>query len=329
MPRPLEGHPDSPASAFAPAAGHDDGAPRAGQAAEEESRPVAATVGNPDAQQIGFARRLRRSIPEELYDAAHGEASAFLLTIALVLDRSGGHVERQLHLVAEQLGSERASAVRRLYGQLTDAGPEYGLPLLEIAFPALKRRPAPQLKFLIDLIRRLVETDGEMDLFEYCFYQVLVGSLGQYGDPERASAGRKVSKREARAAALQLIRIVAHRGHDDPAQREAASRAGAAALGELARGAAYAATGAGDVMQMDRALDALRNVNPDERKHLVDALSATIGHDHRMTVTEGELLRAICASLACPLPPLLAANGLSPAGPGPASSSPAGAEEPH
>jgi Zn-dependent protease with chaperone function len=328
-PRPQERGPDNRASAFAPAASHDDVSPPAGPAADEETRPVAATVGNPDAQQIGFARRIRRSIPQELYDAAHGEASAFLLTIALVLDRSGGHVERQLHLIAEQLGSERASAVRHLYGQLKDAGPEYGLPLLEIAFPALKRRPVPQLRFLIDLIQRLVETDGEIDLFEYCFYQVLVGNLGQYGDPERSSAGRKVSKREAREAALQLIRIVAHKGHVDPAQCEAAWRAGAAELGEWARSAAYAPAGAEDVVKMDRALEALRNIKPDERKRLVDALGATIGHDHRTTVTEAELLRAMCASLACPLPPLLAPHRFSPAGSGRAPSSPAGVEEPH
>ena len=284
-------------------------------AATADSKSIGATVGNPDAQHIGFARQLRASIPESLYSAAHGEASAFLLTLALVLDRSGRHVERQLHLVAEQLGPERTSAVRRYYEQLMDAGPAYGLPLLEIAFPALKRRPAPQLRFLIDLIRRLVETDGEIDLFEYCFYQVLAGNLRQHGDPEHSASGRGVSKREARQAALQLIRIVANKGHEDPEQREAAWRSGTAELGRWAVSGseAHATAGSGTVADLDHSLDVLRRINLAGRQHLIQALSATIGHDNRMTVIEAELMRAICASLDLPLPPLLTANRLAPA----------------
>ncbi|MGH8168579.1 MAG: M48 family metallopeptidase, partial [Woeseiaceae bacterium] len=144
---------------------------------------VAATVGNPDARQIGFARQLRQSIPEALYDAAHSPDLALLLTLALVLDRSGRHLKHQLHLITEQLGSDRCALVKRYYDQLQEAGPAYALPLLEVAFPALKRRPAPQLQFLIELVRRIVETDGEVDLYEYCFYRILTGSLRQSMEP--------------------------------------------------------------------------------------------------------------------------------------------------
>jgi hypothetical protein len=31
----------------------------------------------------------------------------------------------------------------------------------------------------------------------------------------------------------------------------------------------------------------------------------TIDHDHKVTVGEAELLRAVCGCLHCPLPPLL------------------------
>ena len=315
LPQPQGGHQEVETQAFADAAGLASAAASGGELAETaDSRSIGAAIGNPDAQHIGFARQLRRSIPESLYSAAHREASAFLLTLALVLDRTGKHLERQLHLVTEQLGSERTSVVRRYYEQLMNAGPAYGLPLLEIAFPALKRRPAPQLRFLVDLIRRLVETDGEIDLFEYCFYQVLVSNLRQYGDPEHSASARGASKREAREAALQLLRIVADRGDDDPAQRDAAWRAGKAELGRWAASGsqAYAPASSGTVAELDRSLDVLRRISLAGRQHLIQALSVTIGHDNRMTVIEAELMRAVCASLDCPLPPLLTANRLAP-----------------
>jgi hypothetical protein len=36
---------------------------------------------------------------------------------------------------------------------------------------------------------------------------------------------------------------------------------------------------------------------------LVEALEATVEADGKLTLEEAELLRAICASLHCPLPP--------------------------
>jgi hypothetical protein len=48
---------------------------------------------------------------------------------------------------------------------------------------------------------------------------------------------------------------------------------------------------------------------PAGKELLVQALVLTISHDLRMTVAESELLRAICAAVHCPLPPLDVATG--------------------
>ena len=42
------------------------------------------------------------------------------------------------------------------------------------------------------------------------------------------------------------------------------------------------------------------------KEQLVEAMVATVTHDQQLTLGEAELLRAVCASLHCPLPPLLA-----------------------
>jgi hypothetical protein len=56
--------------------------------------------------------------------------------------------------------------------------------------------------------------------------------------------------------------------------------------------------------RLDEALTRIDRLQPDAKNRLVQALAATISHDARMTVAESELLRAICATLHCPLPPL-------------------------
>ena len=133
---------------------------------------IAETVGQPENEHVEYAQHLRQSTPESLYEAAHSSEFAYLLTIALVLDRSGRIVERQLALAKEQLGTERARLLRRYYDELAATGPEYRLPLLEIAFPALKLRPAQELSYLVSLTTRMIEIDGEIDLYEYCFYRI-------------------------------------------------------------------------------------------------------------------------------------------------------------
>jgi len=147
----------------------------AGTRAEQRTLPASIpdAVARPDPQQLAFAGQLRRSIPAEIYAAAHSPEQAWILALALALDLNTLHSERQLRFVDEQLGVERGKQVRRYFGQISKIGAGYRLPILEIAFPALKRRPVPQLEYLLELVRRIIELDGEVDLYEYCFFRVL------------------------------------------------------------------------------------------------------------------------------------------------------------
>ncbi len=66
------------------------------------------------------------------------------------------------------------------------------------------------------------------------------------------------------------------------------------------------------VGQLDAALRELRHAAAKLRARLVDACSACICADQSVSVEEGELLRAICDMLNCPMPPLLAGQSVSP-----------------
>lgn len=276
----------SPAMGFAPAPG-------------KVPTPAADAVGNPGMEQIAWARRLRESIPEELYDAAHSHELAYLLAVALVLPRNG----RGLELVGEQMGQERARLVSRYHAGLWRLGPQYRLPLLEIALPALKRRPAPQLEYLLALIRRLIEQDGEIHLHEYCFYRVLENGLAAGRAPVRGA-----SRRATREAAVELLRIVAAAGHDEPEARRAAYMAAIAHFGSWAgqHGQEGFPDAAASVARLDQVLDLLAGTSAATRRALVQAVESAVLHDERVTLSETELLRAICAALDCPLPPFVA-----------------------
>lgn len=55
---------------------------------------------------------------------------------------------------------------------------------------------------------------------------------------------------------------------------------------------------------LDRALARLDALAPDAKRALIEALIVTILHDRELRLGETELLRAVCANLHCPVPPI-------------------------
>jgi Zn-dependent protease with chaperone function len=264
---------------------------------------ISASVGQPSEEHIAFATRVRQSLPNVLYDAAHSTELSYLLVIALILDREGETLDRQLSLLAEQLGEQRTGLVGEFRTHLQDAGPEYRLPLLEIAFPALRQRPAPQLNFLIDLTARLIEIDGDIELHEFCFYRVLATNLRHVMQPSKSRKAKRASRKDVRNAAVDLMRVVAQHGHDNDADGEAAFRSGLEKFGKWGDAYTYDSDIAATTSSLEKSLDQLVSLNSEGRQMLLDSVTTVVLHDEKLTVPEAELVRTICASLEIPLPP--------------------------
>ncbi len=265
------------------------------------------SVGNPAEHHVEYAEGLRRAMPQRLYDAAHSPDLAFLLAIALVLDPDPQQRERQAALIDERLGAERRRTVEALAADVRTTGPAFRLPLLEVLFPALKLRPAAQLAFLLDLVRRLVELDGRISLYEYCVYRILQSSLDQSVNPGGRRRRARATRAQRRQASHALLALIAARGSGDAAARERALRAGLAVLGNDTADAAPGADTGSAVATLDRSLDILQSLDIRERQTLLRAVSATVAADQRLDIEEAELVRVICATLDCPLPPMLVA----------------------
>jgi len=265
-------------------------------------------IGVPQAKHVEFAQQLRKSFPEDLYDAAHSHELSLLLAVALAMHADSHVAGRQLRIVKDMLGDDRASFVARFHAELIDIGPAYRLPLLEIAFPTLKLRPTPQLEFLLQLAKRLIETDGQVELGEFCYYRILASQLSQAAAPGHSRRAVRSSKKSIRLAAVRLIRVLADQGNDDAESREHAFRAGIAAFGDWARETDASVAPDTRITALEKSLDTLGGLNSSGRQRLIEGVSRCIAHDGQLTLAEAELLRAVCTSLDCPLPPLLAAT---------------------
>jgi len=296
-----------------PAAAANDDARHAGIAAAaggmaQLPASIGDMIGQPQTAHIAHAAALRESVPDSLYDAAHSSETAYLLVIALILDRSGRALKQQLSLAERQLGRARTALIRQYYDALARTGAQYRLPLMEIAFPALRRRPLPQLTYLVELAGSMIDVDGHVDVYEYCFYRILVANLEQASNPSYQRKRRSAEREAVRQAAVDLLRVVATYGHADDAVRKRAFEAGIAVFGDWGRKYAYETDTTYSVAMLDESLDRLLALNSEGQQLLLKAISKVVLFDDRLSLTEAELIRAICASLNCPLPPILDDN---------------------
>ena len=260
-------------------------------------------VGRVGPAQIDFAARVRRSLPEELLSAAHSRDDSVLLALALALHHEPPILAGQLKLLSARIGSARSERCQRYATTLRGLGPQYRLPVLELAFPSLKDRPRQQLRFILELIDKLVRHDGQLELFEYTLLRVLRELLRDAEQPSQPRGRRHRERRAAAAAAAQVLALVARFGHADPVQAESAYRRG---LDRLAPGTtARLPEREMDLDAFDVALSHLAELNDRGRRAVLTAVYATIAHDQTLTVAEQELLRAVSAALRIPLPPLV------------------------
>ena len=247
------------------------------------------------------------SLPDGLLAAARSPEWAPALLCLLLLSQAGEIQERQRLVVARRLGAEAEGRLAHLIAEHPAPTPRQRLPLAEIAFPALKRRPREDLARLGETARELIHADGEVDVFEYALARMLAVQIGDALDPPRVRPNGRLDLADRRAEASALILALARLGHADEAAARAAEAAGLAAAGLPQPGGPRLIEDWRETL--DGVLTPLNDLRPRAKGTLIAALTTTVTHDRQVTVAEGEILRAICAVLHVPLPMAPAADG--------------------
>ncbi len=300
-PRPLDGVMEDLRSGLVNREHH---APPSTQAESPINDPAAvAQVVLPLGNDQPRAGAISETMPAELAAAARSPDQAIALVLALLLDDKPDARAKQEICVREFLGEASLTDANALAPQLARLHPALRLPLAELAFPTLRKRPRTELTPLIACVDAMVRADGEVSLFEYCLGCMLHQQLTSSLDPSADwSAGRKKPFDVQHEIAL-LVSVIAQNGQDSAAD---AQRAYAAGMHSILPDCtvAYSPPSAG-VSALDTIWTTLDGLDSIGKSILVEGLLATIGMDGKTTVAESELLRIVSAVLHCPLPTTL------------------------
>jgi Zn-dependent protease with chaperone function len=263
---------------------------------------VASHVGAPAGAAYRSATTILDQIPEGLRDRAHHDDTVVPLVFGLLL--SGQHEVRvkQHAALAQRHGQAVADAAWREAGELASLHPMLRLPLAEVAFPALRHRPPAEQENIMGSVNALIQADGRLSVSEYCLSRLLHEELYEAAHRRPTWGRRRHPLSASRAAAATLLATLAHAGHDDAAEAEAAFHAGAARLFG-GQPLPYQAPSQG-VVALESVWAPLDGLNPADKQLLVEAMVTVISHAGEIRVSELELLRTVCALLHCPLPPV-------------------------
>ncbi|WP_242342191.1 M48 family metallopeptidase [Anaeromyxobacter terrae] len=265
----------------------------------EEERLAAAfapsTAGVTLAPQVVRARALLAGIPPALAVAAQAPASAGALARALLVDRDD--TARAGQLASVQEAALRAE-VGRLGAAISGVDRAGRMALLDLAAPALTRLAPADGEALVRDLRALAAADGRTSVFEWAVQRIVARRVVPRAP---RSGGRARSVEDVQVECLEVLSLLAWLGSSEGPSAQAALDAGVSALGAsgpwriLPRGRVGAA-------RLEAALTAIDAAAPRVKERVLAACEACAGADGRVIPEEGEVLRAIAASLGVPAP---------------------------
>jgi hypothetical protein len=174
------------------------------------------------------------------------------------------------------------------------------LPALLEMFPALRRLGRQEREGLLKCLNGLLIRDERVSIHVYALRKLAQVHLRDELQPRARAFNLHLT---AVAKDLQaLFSVLALSGSEDETAARRAYEIGMEQLLPTRRPAFERMMNW--PQRLDVALNRIDRLQPAGKELLVQALVRTISHDLRMTVAESELLRAVCAAIHCPLPPL-------------------------
>ncbi len=210
------------------------------------------------------------------------------------------HARRLLEALPAQTRQRLATPEGAEQVVLEGLGRAQQLLIFELALPALKQLPQKRRDTFLAEVRRRVEADRKVTLAEFVQATLLRQHL-------REGAGKPIPTKFGKVEdvaqdAHVILSLIAHASRGDT---EAAHAKGKAVLGVELPGALPAAelTAA----RLETALERLRHLQPFQKPRVLKACVETAAADGRFRLAEAELVRAVAATLDCPLPPVIGA----------------------
>ena len=272
---------------------------------ERNAQTIAASmvesIGQLTSVNLALAAALLESIPPAASEQVRYSSGAQAMIYALLLDKNADLRLQQMAVLSKHCDAKMVDFVIKTL-EMTDAlADELRVPLVETAFPALRKCGRDDYVKFRGVVEALVNCDSRVDLFEYTLQAMLVRDLDIHFNLAARLSTQYYAPKGVEKPFTLVLSLLAHAGHDNVTEVNAAFGKGLAVFGV---GGPLLPRSECTMAKLDASLRTLAHVSMPVKKKLIQAITVCIWADGKVTVRERELLRAIAAMLGCPMPPL-------------------------
>jgi len=276
------------------------GVPVLGFADEAASR-----VGHVDPEAVRYAKALHDSMPDLLRLAAQEPLSAHAVVYALLLDPRPDVRNLQLTRLKTMAELQDFAETLRLVAAVQALPDTHRLPLLDLAMPALRQMSPGQYWTFRAQVEMLMVADQRLNLFEYTLRCVLHRHLDAQFLPKRQTRPVHGSPQKLARPVAMVLALLAWEGQPKPDEAARAFDTGMRAYIGGDHTHRLPPREECSLAEFDAALQTINRSVPAIKRRIIVACTACILANQQINVREAELLRAICDTLDCPLPPLI------------------------
>lgn len=273
-------------------------------------------IGAVDQKKLVIANDLLQAIPEELSEAAREDGSACEIIFAILLDSDSPSegsttesfedllhrspvLDSQWKILSKSFPEDSLAKIREYYGILKTKPSSSKIPIVELAFPTLKAMDKNKYQTFRNTLIELIPADNKVDLFEYTVHQYLIRDLDRYFGFAGAEKVQYSKIGEILPMYQKVLSYLAYAGSDDPKEINEAFSKGCS---EFSISCPILPKEECTPYLFGSSLSELAKASPALKKKLLSSFYRCIASDGIITLEEGELIRAIAATLDAPMP---------------------------
>ncbi|NKB34095.1 MAG: M48 family metalloprotease [Pseudomonadales bacterium] len=259
-------------------------------------------VGNPESSHLCHAEQIRESIPQKLLEAAHDPSGARAIIYMLVLNRTDPTRRGQLNLLEDNADAGVYKEIQLLLKNNPEIAADHRIPLVEIALSSLRQLSQRQFQLFKGNFNELIALDKKINLLEWSLQKNVFHHLDVvFEKRKKPKIGKKDIKSCKNSLGILLTILVHSNKHDGLCPEEVFDKG----AGLLPVTPEIVAVDQLNFEKLNTALNELVQLKPLQKPALLKACVACITADNKIATIEAELLRAIAATIDCPMPPLI------------------------
>jgi Zn-dependent protease with chaperone function len=258
-------------------------------------------IGNPSAANLAAAHQQIEGIPAQFLNAAREPSGARAVIFSLLLHSDSAIRNAQLEFVKASTDSGVYAELERLCSSDLQVARDSRFAVATIATSSLRQLSEDQYTRFKHNLNHLISLDGKVSLFEWALQKTLTKNLDAVLLESAGSALGNLDLSEAVEAASVVMSILAYCDPQDDMSPRQVMDVGKENLGFEIDLIPLASISIG---LLNDAATRLSDLKPLQKPKFLKACAAMITADGNIAAIESELLRAVAATIDCPMPPL-------------------------